>query len=198
MERIGFIGIGLMGHGMAKNLLAKGYPLAFKVHRNRDNLADLLSAGAVEAKNTPALVAASDIIFFCVTGSPQVEQIIYGSDGLLAAARDSLTIVDCSTSEPTSTARIRADLAAAGVTYIDAPLARTPKEAEEGRLNTMVGAEPRDFERLQPVMKAFCENVIHVGPPGHGHVLKLVNNFLALSIAASTAEAFAVAAKSRL
>jgi 3-hydroxyisobutyrate dehydrogenase-like beta-hydroxyacid dehydrogenase len=198
MERIGFVGIGLMGHGMAKNLLAKGYPLAFRVHHNRNNLADLIAAGAVEAKNTPALVAASDIVFFCVTGSPQVEEIIYGKDGLLAEARDGLVVVDCSTSEPGSTARIRADLAAKGVTYIDAPLARTPKEAEEGRLNTMVGAEPADFERLQPVMKAFCENVIHVGPPGHGHVLKLVNNFLAMSISASTAEAFAVAAKSGL
>ena len=198
MERIGFIGIGLMGHGMAKNLLAKGHSLAFKVHRNRANLADLTAAGAVEVKDTRSLVAASDIVFFCVTGSPQVEEIIYGADGLLATARDGMLVVDCSTSEPTSTARIRADLAERGVAYIDAPLARTPKEAEEGRLNTMVGADDANFERLQPVMKAFCENVIHVGPPGHGHVLKLVNNFLALSIATSTAEAFTIAAKSGL
>ena len=109
-----------------------------------------------------------------------------------------MLVVDCSTSEPNSTARIRADLAERGVAYIDAPLARTPKEAEEGRLNTMVGADAANFERLQPVLKAFCENVIHVGPPGSGHVLKLVNNFLALSIATSTAEAFAIAAKSGL
>ena len=141
MERIGFVGIGLMGHGMAKHLLAKGYSLAFKVHRNRANLADLIAAGAVEVKDARALVAASDIIFFCVTGSPQVEEIIYGADGLLAAAREGMLVVDCSTSEPNSTARIRADLAKRGVTYIDAPLARTPKEAEEGRLNTMVGAD---------------------------------------------------------
>ena len=198
MERIGFVGIGLMGHGMAKNLLAKGYPLSFRVHRNRANLADLTAAGAIEASDTRALVAASDIIFFCVTGSPQVEEIIYGADGLLAAARKGMLVVDCSTSEPNSTARIRADLAERGVAYIDAPLARTPKEAEEGRLNTMVGADAENFERLQPVLKAFCENVIHVGPPGSGHVLKLVNNFLALSIATSTAEAFAIAAKSGL
>ena len=84
MERIGFIGIGLMGHGMAKHLLAKGNSLAFKVHRNRSNLADLTAAGAVEVSDTRALVAASDIVFFCVTGSPQVEEIIYGTDGLLA------------------------------------------------------------------------------------------------------------------
>ena len=198
MERIGFIGIGLMGHGMAKHLLAKGYSLTFKVHRNRDNLADLIAAGAKEVSETRALVAASDIIFFCVTGSPQVEEIIYGADGVLAAARSGMLVVDCSTSEPESTARIRGDLAKKGVTYIDAPLARTPKEAEEGRLNTMVGADEATFIRIEPVLKAFCENVIHVGPPGHGHVLKLVNNFLALSIATSTAEAFAIAAKSGL
>ena len=85
MERIGFIGIGLMGHGMAKHLLGKGHSLAFKVHRNRSNLGDLTAAGAVEVTDTRALVAASDIIFFCVTGSQQVEEIIYGADGLLAA-----------------------------------------------------------------------------------------------------------------
>lgn len=198
MERIGFVGVGLMGHGMAKNLLAKGHSLAFRVHRNRANLADLVAAGAVEVSDTRALVTASDIIFFCVTGSPQVEEIIYGTDGVLASAREGTMVVDCSTSEPASTARIRADLAERGVTYIDAPLARTPKEAEEGRLNTMVGADQASFDRLHPVLKTFCENIIHVGPPGHGHVLKLVNNFLALSIATSTAEAFAVAAKSGL
>lgn len=198
MERIGFVGIGLMGHGIAKNLLAKAYPLAFKVHRNRDNLADLLAAGAVEVRDGAALFAASDIVFFCVTGSPQVEQIIYAEGGLLSAARSGLLVVDCSTSEPGSTARIRADFAARGVEFVDAPLARTPKEAEEGRLNTMVGATEATFARLQPVFKAFCENVIHVGPPGHGHVLKLINNFLALTIATSTAEAFAAAAASGL
>jgi 3-hydroxyisobutyrate dehydrogenase-like beta-hydroxyacid dehydrogenase len=198
MERIGFVGIGLMGHGMAKNLLAKGHGLAFKVHRNRENLADLLAVGAVEVADTRALVEASDIVIFCVTGSPQVEQIVYGEGGLLASARPGLLVVDCSTSEPGSTARVRADFTVRGVEYVDAPLARTPKEAEEGRLNTMVGATDATFARLQPVLKAFCENVIHVGPPGHGHVLKLINNFLALAIATSTAEAFAIAAASGL
>src|SRR5215203_3026425 len=197
-QRIGFVGIGLMGHGMAKNLLAKGHALAFKVHRNRDNLADLLAAGAVEVTDTRALAAASDIIFFCVTGSPQVEEIIYGADGLLPAVRKGMMVVDCSTSEPASTARIRSDLTTRDVAYVDAPLARTPKEAEEGRLNTMVGADQDDFERIQPVLKAFCENVFHVGKPGDGHVLKLVNNMLAMTTAAAIAEAAAVAAKSGL
>jgi len=197
-QKIGFIGIGMMGHGMAKNLLAKGFALTFKVNRNRDNLADLLAAGAQEATTNAACAQASDIVFICVTGSPQVEQIVYGEQGLLDCGRAGLIVVDTSTAEPASSAKIRADLAAKGIKLIDAPLARTPKEAEEGRLNTMVGAELEDFKTLEPVLRAFCENIFHVGPPGHGHVLKLVNNMMAMSFAASIAEAFAVAAKSGL
>ena len=197
-RRTGFIGIGMMGHGMAKNLLAKGFPLTFKANRNRANLADLLAAGANEASSNAAVADAADIVFICVTGSTQVEEIIYGKDGLLGAARARLIVVDCSTAEPASTARIRADLAAKGTKYVDAPLARTPKEAEEGRLNAMVGADEDTFNSVQPVLQAFCENIFHLGPPGTGHVMKLVNNFLAMSIGACTAEAFATAAKAGL
>jgi 3-hydroxyisobutyrate dehydrogenase-like beta-hydroxyacid dehydrogenase len=193
--RIGFIGIGMMGHGMAKNLLAKGFPLTIKVHRDRTKAADLLAAGAKEAK-TPAQVAAdSDFVIICVTGSPQVEEVVLGPDGILGVARPGLTVIETSTAEPGSTAKIREALAAKGTTLVDAPLARTPKEAEEGRLNTMVGAADADFARVKPVLAAFCENIFHVGPPGAGHTLKLVNNFMAMTIVASIAEAFAVAAK---
>lgn len=194
---IGFIGLGMMGHGIAKNLVKKGHPLRFKAHRNRSTLQDLLDAGAVEV-DTRAALAQADIVILCVTGSPQVEEIVYGADGLLAAARPGLIVVDTSTAEPASSTRIRHDFAAKGTKFIDAPLARTPKEAEEGRLNTMVGAADADFETLRPVFAAFCENIIHVGPPGHGHVLKLVNNMLAMSMAASIAEAMAAAAKAGL
>jgi 3-hydroxyisobutyrate dehydrogenase-like beta-hydroxyacid dehydrogenase len=197
-QRIGFIGIGMMGHGMAKNLLAKGYSLTFKVNRNRSNLDDLLAAGAKEAATNADCARVSDIVFICVTGSPQVEDVIYGKDGLIDAARPGLVVVDTSTAEPASSARIRADLAAKGAKLIDAPLARSPKEAEEGRLNTMVGAETEDFKTLEPVLRTFCENIFHVGPPGHGHVLKLVYNMMAMSFANCIAEAFAVAAKSEL
>lgn len=197
-QKIGFIGIGMMGHGMAKNLLAKGYALSFKAHRNRANLDDLIAAGAVEAESPAAVARDADIVFICVTGSPQVESVVHGPGGLLEAARPGLRIVDTSTAEPHSSAKLRADFAARGVKFIDAPLARTPKEAEEGRLNTMVGADPEDFAAIEPVLKAFCENIFHVGPPGHGHVLKLVNNMMAMSFAACIAEAFAVAAKSGL
>jgi 3-hydroxyisobutyrate dehydrogenase-like beta-hydroxyacid dehydrogenase len=193
--RIGFVGIGLMGHGMAKNLLAKGYPLTFRVHRNRSNIHDLLAAGAVEVQTDAQVAQASDVVFICVTGAPQVEDVVLGNHGLCEGARDGLVIVDCSTSAPETTTRLREQLAHAGVIFVDAPLTRTPKEAEEGRLNTMVGAAPEMFARLKPVLSTFCENVIHVGPPGAGHVVKLLNNFVALAIAAASAEAFAAATK---
>ena len=193
MAAIGFIGAsGLMGHGMAKNLLARGHALALTVHRNRDRVADLLAAGAVE-RDTPAeLARTSEIVFLCVTGSPQVEASLEGPLGVLAGARPGLVVVDCSTSEPDSTARLREIAAKADVQLVDAPLARTPIEAEAGKLNVMVGADDATFARLEPVLRAFAENVFHVGAPGAGHIVKLLNNFIAQAICTATAEAFAV------
>jgi len=193
MQTIGFIGAsGMMGHGIAKNLRARGHPVALTVHRNRERVADLLAAGAIEAASPAALAGTCDIVFICVTGSPQVEAAVSGANGLLAGARPGLVIVDCSTSEPDSTTRLREQCAAAGVSFVDAPLARTPVEAELGRLNVMVGASDAQFAQLKPVIQAFAENVIHVGGPGAGHTIKLLNNFIAQAICTATAEAFAV------
>lgn len=199
MARIGFIGAsGLMGHGMARNLLAKGHSLTLVVHRNRDRLADLLAAGATEAASAKDLAAASDLVFICVTGSPQVEASVNGANGLLAGAHAGLMIVDCSTSEPDSTARLREQCAASGVPFIDAPLSRTPVEAEAGRLNVMVGADKSVFECLQPILACFAENIFHVGGPGAGHTIKLLNNFIAQAVCTATAEAFAVGQRAGL
>ena len=193
--RIGFVGLGMMGHGMAKHLLLKGFPLSFLVHRNRDRVADLVEGGARESRSAAELAAGSDFVIVCVTGSPQVEETVLGAQGLLAGAHPNLVVIDTSTAEPSSTARLREAFAAKRVPFVDAPLARTPKEAEEGRLNTMVGADDATFERVKPVLEAFCENIFHVGPPGAGHTLKLINNFLAMTQVAAIAEAFAVAAR---
>ena len=201
MTKIGFIGAsGLMGHGMARNLLAKGHPLALTVHRRREPVADLLAAGATEAASPSVLAAQCEIVFLCVTGSPQVEAVVTGPDGLLtgvstgqrAGQTARLTIIDCSTSEPASTAALRERCAAAGALFVDAPLARTPVEAEAGKLNVMIGAEDAVFARLKPLLHCFAENVFHVGGPGAGHIVKLLNNFIAQAICTATAEAFAV------
>jgi 3-hydroxyisobutyrate dehydrogenase-like beta-hydroxyacid dehydrogenase len=199
MARIGFIGAsGLMGHGMARNLLAKGHSLTLAVHRNRDRVADLLAGGATEAASAKDVAAASDLVFICVTGSPQVEASVAGPAGLLAGAHAGLMIVDCSTSEPDSTARLREQCAALGVPFIDAPLSRTPVEAEAGRLNVMVGADKSVFECLQPIIACFAENIFHVGGPGAGHTIKLLNNFIAQAVCTATAEAFAVGQRAGL
>ncbi|HEY6356274.1 MAG TPA: NAD(P)-binding domain-containing protein, partial [Burkholderiaceae bacterium] len=108
MQTIGFIGAsGLMGHGMAKNLLAKGHPLRITAFRKRDRVADLLAAGAKELPSPAAMARECGVVFLCVTGSPQVEAVVAGLEGLLSGAAKGLVIIDTSTSEPDSTARMR-------------------------------------------------------------------------------------------
>ena len=131
----------------------------------------------------------------CVTGTPQVEAALLGADGVLSQARSGLVVIDASTSEPESTKRLADLCASQGVTLVDAPLARSAAEAEAGKLNTMVGATPEVFALIKPVLQAYCENIFHVGGPGSGHIIKLLNNFVAQAICTATAEAFAVGAK---
>ena len=190
---IGYIGAsGLMGQGMAKNLIAKGQKLSITVHKQRDRVKDLLDAGATLADNAAALGASCDIVLICVTGSPQVEAVVAGPDGLLSKPKAGLIIVDCSTSEPHSTTHLRELALSKGVVFVDAPLARSPVEAEAGRLNIMVGATQAAFAKIEPVLKCCAENDFHVGETGAGHAIKLLNNFIGQAIVAATAEAFAV------
>jgi 3-hydroxyisobutyrate dehydrogenase-like beta-hydroxyacid dehydrogenase len=193
-KRIGFIGIGLMGHGMAKNLMEKGFSVTTTAHRNRAPLEDLLGRGATEAASHKEVAERSDIVFICVTGAPEVAAVIYGDEGVLAGARAGLIVVDCSTSEPAMTARVDGDLTAKGAAMADAPLARTPVEAEAGRLNTMVGASEETFAAIEPALKTFCENIFHVGAVGAGHKTKLIYNFLAMGQAGLIAEALCACA----
>lgn len=196
MSDIGFIGAsGMMGHGMAKNLQARGHTLHLTLRQRREPVADLLAAGALEAATPAELARASEVVFLCVTGSPDVEAVLGGPDGVLAGARPGLIVVDCSTSEPASTAVLRERAASVGVVLVDAPLGRSPVQAEAGMLNVMVGAEPDVFARIEPLLRCFAENVFHVGGPGAGHTIKLLNNFIAQAICNATAEALGVAAR---
>lgn len=194
-KKIGFVGVGLMGHGMAKNLIEKGHTLTILGHRNRQPIDDLVSRGAAEAKTPKEVAAASDIVFLCLPTSRHVEQIVLGEDGVMEGGKDGLIVVDTSTADPNSTIRIAAALSTKGIRMADAPLARTPKEAEEGRLNVMMGADAALFAELEPVIQGFAENIFHVGELGAGHKIKLINNFIALGNASVIAEAVTVAAK---
>lgn len=195
---IGFIGLGFMGHGMAKNIVTKGHPLVVLGHRNREPIENLKSLGATEAASTAELAAACDIVFVCVTGSPQVEALMRGPQGVFANGKRGLIVVDCSTSNPVSTQTLAGEAAAAGMTFMDAPLGGTPVEAEAGKLLAMVGADDATFAQVEPVIACWAGKIVHLGPVSVGHTTKLINNFVAMGYGALYSEALAIGRKAGL
>ncbi|MGB7757485.1 MAG: NAD(P)-dependent oxidoreductase [Salinisphaera sp.] len=194
-ETIGFVGVGLMGHGIAVNLLAGGYPLTVIGHRNRAPVEDLVGRGAKEAASIPDLAAASTVVFLCLTDSVAVESVVSEME---PALKPGTVIVDCSTSDPVVTMRLAERLAERDVAYCDAPLGGTPDQAEAGELQAIVGAAPDIFERLEPVFESWTARTIHIGGVGDGHRMKLINNFISLGYGALYAEALSVARKAGL
>lgn len=192
-EHIGFIGLGLMGHGMAKNIVEKGYPLTVYARSPSAAVDDLVQRGARTADSPQAMAAQATVVFLCVTGSKDVEALVRGPNGLASSLRPGSVLVDCSTADPTSTVALAAELAAIGVTLVDAPLSRTPKEAWAGTLDTMVGADASTFARIQPILATWAGRIVHIGALGDGHRMKLVNNFISLGYAALYAEALTMA-----
>jgi 3-hydroxyisobutyrate dehydrogenase-like beta-hydroxyacid dehydrogenase len=198
IKTVGLIGAGLMGHGIGKNIVEKGFALNVMAHRNREPVDDLVKRGAKEMKTAVEIAAASDMVILVVTGSPQVEEAVYGETGLLKGAKKGLIIADCSTAIPESTIKISADCAAKGIHFVDTPMSRTPKEAEAGKLCLMVGGDVPVIDRIRPVLNCFADLIVHCGAVGNGHQVKLINNFLSLGHAAIAAEAITVATKANV
>ncbi len=194
-DRIGFIGVGFMGHGMARNLLEKGYSLTIMGNRNRAPVDALVAKGATEVKTPAELAKASDIIFLCVTDSSVVERLIRGPDGIKAGAHNGLIIVDTSTANPVSTLELAAELKTLGITLCDSPLNGTPAQAELGQLGAMIGADEVTFARIKPAVEAWAARVVRIGEVGAGHQMKLLNNFVAMGYGAIYAEALTLASK---
>jgi 3-hydroxyisobutyrate dehydrogenase len=193
MKTVGMIGIGMMGHGIATNVAKHGYPLVLLEHPGNQPLEALVENGAVKAATIRDLATRVDIVILCVTGTPEVEDVLFRGDGLLSALRAGTVVIDCSTAIPSSTQRIAAAVEKAGGKFIDAPMTRTPKEAAEGRLNLIVGGEQALFEQCLPLLKSFAENITFAGPVGSGHRLKLLHNYVSLGFSAVLAEAAACA-----
>lgn len=187
--KIGFIGVGLMGEGMAKNLIRKGYGMWIKGNRNRAPIDALVSMGATEVASAKEMAQVCDIIHLCLSNSAQVEAIFDGQNGILAGARAGLIVIDTSTADPKSTIALAAQLADKGGVFVDAPLGRTPKEAEAGTLDAMVGCDDPTFAKIKPVIDCWAANVTHVGPTGSGHKMKLVMNFISMGYVSLYAEA---------
>jgi len=196
MKKIGMIGIGMMGHGIATNLLKHGHLLTVLDHSGNQPLENLISSGAKVSQTPKDLASQSDIIILCVTGTPQVEDVLLGEHGVLKGIKAGSVVIDCSTAIPTSTDRISKLVIAAGCDFLDAPMTRTPKEAAEGRLNLLVGGSETLFEQCKPILACFAENIVHVGPIGSGHRMKLLHNFVSLGSVALMAEAAACAQSS--
>ena len=194
--RIGMIGLGLMGLGIATNIVKKGFALTAMEHTGNQPLGDLIAAGAKTAATAQAVAQASDIVILCVNGSAQVEAILAGDTGLLAGLREGMTVIDCSTSMPGSTQKVAATLAQRGVRFMDAAMTRTPNEAMQGRLNLLVGADATLLEECRPLLSTFAENIVHAGGVSAGHSMKLLHNFVSLGSVTLLAEAAACARRS--
>jgi 3-hydroxyisobutyrate dehydrogenase-like beta-hydroxyacid dehydrogenase len=194
--RIGMIGLGLMGLGIATNIVKKGYALTAMAHAGNQPLGELMAAGAQTAATAQAVAQASDVVILCVNGSAQVEAILAGEHGLLAGLREGMTVIDCSTSMPESTLQVSAQLALRGVRFMDAAMTRTPNEAMLGRLNLLVGGDADLLDVCRPLLSTFAENIVHAGAVGAGHRMKLLHNFVSLGSVTLLAEAAACARRS--
>lgn len=194
-DLIGIVGVGLMGHGIASSIQRGGRAIAFVDHPGNQPTDDLVAAGARSVSSPADLARLCGTIVLCVTGTPQVEAVLTGDEGILSAIRPGTVIIDCSTAIPDSTRRMAELVRDAGGRMLDAPMTRTPKEAAEGRLNLIVGGDRALFDDQLPLLRCFAETVTYAGPAGSGHMMKLLHNYVSLGSAAVLAEAAAAARK---
>lgn len=188
---VGLVGVGLMGHGIARSLVRSGHRLSFLDHPGNQCCDDLIDSGARRCASAREVTETAEVVILCVTGTPQVEAVLFESQGVLEGLKADQVIIDCSTAIPASTRRIAERVAAAGGRFMDAAMTRTPKEAAEGRLNLIVGAPEALFDELRPLLESFSEHITHGGPVGSGHTLKLLHNYVSLGFTAVLAEAVA-------
>ncbi len=193
LEKVGFIGLGAMGVGMAANVIGKGYPLTIMGHTRREPVERLVAMGATEVKSPAEMRAQCDVVIVCVTTSDAVEKIVLGDDGLLAGGDNPFLLIDCGTSRPDSTLMLGAKLAEAGCSMMDVPLGRSAAAAEAGTLNMMAGGSEADFNRAKALLESMSENLFHVGELSAGHRIKLINNGYSMAVACLAAEAVATA-----
>lgn len=201
VQRVGLIGLGLMGRGMGLSLLRAGFTLGVVAHRQRQTVDELVAAGAWEATTPAALAQQCDTLVCCLPSADAAQAVLLGgadAAGVLAGAAPGLLVVECSTLLPTFAVQMAARLADAGVAWVDAPVTRGPTEALAGRLNALVGGTPEAVARATPVLQAFCERQFSFGAVGQGYAAKLISNFLAFNNLVAIAEAMASASRAGL
>jgi 4-hydroxybutyrate dehydrogenase / sulfolactaldehyde 3-reductase len=191
MDRVGFIGLGVMGRPMASNLARKGFPLVvFDI--NPAPLGPLEALGARAAASCAAVAVDSDLVVTMLPNSASVEEVLLGTGGVLALLRPGGAVMDMSTVDPLLTDRVAAAAAEKGIAFVDAPVGRLAAHAERGESLFMVGATAEAFARVKPLLEAMGTTIHHCGGPGTGMRTKLVNNYLAIVSCAFNAEALAL------
>lgn len=183
--RIAFIGAGLMGYGIALNLIKSGHQVKVIAHKNRKRIEKLVKSGAVEADNYETLLNAADAIVTCVGTADQLESIVSQAQPYLESTN---LWIDCTTSKPQVAESIAFVLKKAGVDFVDAPVTRSPSDAEAGRLVSLVGASAEVFYRARPLIECYSESITHLGGLGAGLRAKLINNFITMGQVALVVE----------
>ena len=189
---VGFIGLGIMGRGMARNLIQAGFELRVW-NRTASRIDELVDAEAVAADSPAELASQCDIIIVCVSDTPDVQAVILGENGIIHGAQSGALVIDTSTISPRATREIAERLAQHGVHMLDAPISGGSEGAAKGTLSIMVGGESAQMERAMPVFSAMGEKITHVGGTGAGQMVKLVNQILVVGNALAMCEALVFA-----
>lgn len=188
-ERVAFLGLGIMGSRMARNLRASGFDVTVW-NRTKERAGEL---GEPIADTPRAAAEQAEIVITMVVDAPEVEAVLFGPDGAAVGLDKGDLVVDMSTIAPRAAIAIGERLAERGIGFVDAPVTGSKPRAEDATLTIMAGGEPADFERAKPLFEAMGKLIVHCGPSGHGAMVKLLNNALAAINAAAIAEAFDVA-----
>jgi len=197
VERIGFAGLGTMGAAMAANLARAGFPLTVW-NRTPGRAGPLLELGATEAESPAALAAESDVVVVCVSDSPDVEQVLFGENGIGETIRPGSVVIDCSTISPTVTWNAAQRLAERQVQLVDAPVSGGSEGAQKATLTIFVGGEPAAVDRARPILEALGKTITHLGPSGSGQAAKAVNQVILAGTYLGVAEGIVLALKSGL
>ncbi len=191
-EKVGFIGLGIMGHGMAHNLLKAGFDLAVW-NRTTSKMDEFIEAGAHAASSPAEVAAQADIILICVSDTPDVEAVTYGDDGVAAGISAGKLVIDHSTISPQTTLELAAAINETGAHWLDAPISGGSEGAAKGTLSIMIGGEAAQVKRARPVLDAMGKTITHVGEQGAGQMVKLVNQILVVVTGLAVSEAMVFA-----
>ena len=198
MASVGFIGLGLMGKPMTRRLLGAGHKVAV-ANRSRPAVDELAGEGAIPCGNPAEVAKQAEVVFTCLPDAPHVEEVVLGPNGLAGAMRPGSVLVDCTSNQPASAAKVAKALAERGVEMLDAPVSGAPEGAAAGTLSIMVGGPRKAFERCKPLLDALGRKVVLVGEAnGSGCIAKLANQVLVAVTFLGVGEALVLGAKAGL